>query len=62
MINMERSPEKEKVNTCNSSTIPCRNCKWSILNGPLSCSCIKFKDKPNYVYYRSEDCPKFEER
>lgn len=54
--------EDFEVITCNENEIKCKDCKWAVLVGFLSSSCVKFKRKPYDVYYENQDCPKFEEK
>ncbi len=55
--------EPVTVKMCDENTIPCKDCKWSVLCGPFKTSCIKYsKHKPYEVYYESKECEKFEKR
>ena len=41
------------------STIPCLTCKWGMHNF-LAEYCVKYQLKPKNVYYKSEECDKYE--
>ena len=43
------------------NTIPCAKCKWAV-NGALKFNCMKFAEKPYEVYFKSEECPKFQSK
>ena len=55
--------EKEtSVIMCNPDTIKCTNCKWAKISRSFTdSSCMQYKQKPYNVYFKSEDCPRFEE-
>ena len=42
-----------------AKTIPCLTCKWGMHNF-LAEYCVKYKIKPDAVYYDNADCEKYE--
>ena len=46
-------------NIPDAKSIPCLTCKWG-MHAFLAEYCLKYKIKPNEVYFENKDCEKYE--
>ena len=51
--------DKVVIKICAWDKLPCRNCKYSCINGASSLNCIMYQIKPDKVYYEGKNCEHF---